>query len=111
MIAKLKTWHDEMLKSKLAPEEVAKLMKKGALLLDVRSKIEAKKRAVPGAMNIPLLALKRRMDELPRDRNIVLFCGTGGRAGKAKQELDALGFKAFNGGAYKDVKKIVGAKR
>ena len=66
---------------------------------------------VPGATNIPLSVLKRHMDELPRDRNIVLYCGSGGRAGKAKQVLDAKGFKAFNGGAYKDVKKIVGAKR
>ena len=38
-----------------------------------------------GATNIPLSALKRHMDELPRDRNMVLYCGTGGRAGKAKE--------------------------
>ena len=61
-----------------------------------------------GATNIPLSALKRHMDELPRDRNIVLYCGTGGRAGKAKEVLDAKGFKAFNGGGYEDVLKIVG---
>ena len=58
-------------------------------------------------MNIPLLALKRRLAELPRDRNIVLYCGTGARAGKAKEALDAKGFKAFNGGSYKDVLTIV----
>ena len=61
-----------------------------------------------GATNIPLSALKRHMDELPRDRNIVLYCRTGGRAAKAKQVLEAAGFKAFNGGGYKDIVKIVG---
>ncbi len=111
MFARFKTWHDEMLKSKLAPEVVAELVKEGALLVDVRSRIGAILGMVPGATNIPLSVLKRHMDELPRDRNIVLYCGSGGRAGKAKQVLDAKGFKAFNGGAYKDVKKIVGAKR
>jgi hypothetical protein len=39
----------------------------------------------------------------------VLYCGTGARAGKAKEILDGFGFKAFNGGSYKDVLKIVGA--
>ena len=39
----------------------------------------------------------------------MLYCGTGARAGKAKEILDAKGFKAFNGGSYKDVRKIAGA--
>ena len=110
LVAKLKARHDEMANSKLPPEEVAKLLKKGALLVDVRSRIEARIGIAPGATNIPLFTLKRHMDELPRDRNIVLYCGTGARAGKAKEVLDAKGFKAFNGGGYKDVLKIVGTK-
>jgi rhodanese-related sulfurtransferase len=84
-------------------------MRNGALVVDVRSKIEARIGSVPGAAKIPLLTLKRRADELPRERNIVLFCGTGARAGKAKEVLDAGGFKAFNGGSYKEVLKIVRA--
>ena len=45
--------------------------------------------------------------DLPRDRAIVLYCGTGARAGKAREILDAKGLKAFNGGGYKDVLKIL----
>ena len=107
-IAKIKAKHDALVKTKLPPEEVAKLIKKGAFLVDIRSKIEARKGMAPGATNIPLSTLKRHMEDLPRGRNIVLYCGTGGRAGKAKQVLEAKGFKAFNGGGYKDVLKIVG---
>ena len=33
---------------------------------------------------------------------------SGVAAEKGKQMLDALGFKAFNGGGYKDILKIVG---
>jgi phage shock protein E len=106
--SRLKARHDAMVKTKLPPAEVATLVKDGALLVDIRSKLEARRGMAPGATNIPLLTLKRHMDELPRDRNIVLYCGTGGRAGKAKEVLDAQGFKAFNGGAYKDVLKVVG---
>ncbi len=38
----------------------------------------------------------------------MLYCHSGAAAGKARQTLDALGFKAFNGGGYKDILKIVG---
>lgn len=106
-LRKLKAKHDEKMKSKLPPEVVSKLIGDGALVVDVRSRIEAAIGIAPGATNMPLSALKRRMDELPRDRNIVLYCGTGARAGKAKEVLDAEGFKAFNGGSYKGVKRII----
>jgi rhodanese-related sulfurtransferase len=109
LLKKLKAKHDAIADTKLPPEAVAKLIRNGALVVDVRSKIEAKIGSVPGAAKIPLLTLKRRADELPRERNIVLFCGTGARAGKAKEVLDAAGFKAFNGGSYKEVLKIVRA--
>ena len=111
LVTKLKERHDAMANTKLPPEEVAKLIKEGAFLVDVRSKLEARRGMAPGATNIPLLTLKRHLDELPRDRNIVLYCGTGGRAGKAKEVLEAKGFKAFNGGGYKDVLKIVATLR
>ena len=107
MFAKLKAKHDELLKSKLPPEEVAKLIKQGAFLVDVRTKLETRRGIAPGATHVSLFTLKRHLDELPRDRNIVLYCGTGGRAGKAKQILDAAGFKAFNGGGYQTILKIL----
>lgn len=106
--AKLKAIHDELLKSKLPPEQVAKLLKSGALLVDVRTKLEARGGIAPGATHISLFTLKRHLDELPRDRDIVVYCGTGARAGKAKQVLEDAGFKAFNGGGYDDVVKIIG---
>lgn len=103
---KLMAKHDELASSKLPPEELAKLIKAGAFLVDVRTKAGAKLGMAPGATNISILTLKRRLDELPRDRKIVLYCNSGAAAGKAKQVLDALGYKAFNGGGYKDVLKV-----
>ena len=90
--------------------EVAKLLKKGAVLVDVRSRLEAKIGMAPGATNIPLLKLKSHLKELPRDRVIVTYCGTGGRAAKAVEILEANGFKAANGGGYKAILKILEGK-
>ena len=110
LFKKVKEKHDALANTKLAPEAVAKLIKKGAFVLDVRSKLEAKRGMAPGAMNIPVSKLKDHLDELPRDRTIVTYCGTGGRAGKAKEFLDANGFKAVNGGGYKTILKILEGK-
>jgi rhodanese-related sulfurtransferase len=105
----LKAKHDAMASTKLPPEAVAKLIEAGAFLVDVRPTLWAMTGMAPGATNISLFALKRRVHELPRDRDIVLYCHSGAAAGKAKEMLDALGFRAFNGGGCKDVKKVVRA--
>jgi len=92
------------------PEVVAKWIKKGAVLLDVRTKIEAKKDPVPGATNIPLLKLEGALAELPSNKSFVTFCLRGGRAERAKTLLEANGRKAINGGGYKAILKILESK-
>jgi rhodanese-related sulfurtransferase len=94
-------------KSVAPAKEVAELLNGGAFLLDVRTKMEAKKGIAPGATNLPLLRLKRHLDELPRNQTIVTYCGTGERAGKAKDILVAAGFKAVNAGSYAGIVKIL----
>ena len=92
----------------IAPEsEVAEVIKDGAYILDVRLGLEAKKGMVPGAKNIDMLFLGRHLDELPRDRTIVTYCKTGGRAGKSRDILADNGFTVVNGGGYETVLKIV----
>jgi rhodanese-related sulfurtransferase len=94
--------------SSIRPEnEVTELIRNGACILDVRTALEAKKGLVPGATNISLFQLKRHLGELPRDRTIVTYCKTGGRAGKARDILDRNGFKVVNGGSYDTILKIV----
>jgi rhodanese-related sulfurtransferase len=61
-------------------EEVAKWIKNGAVLVDVRSKLEVKQNPVPGAVNIPLLKLGDELSTLPRNKTFVTFCLRGGRA-------------------------------
>ena len=67
---------------------------KGALLLDVRQPLELVVESVPGAINIPLGQLRARLDELPRDREILTICRSGGRAYFATRILLQNGFRA-----------------
>lgn len=63
-------------------------------LLDVREKAELAVEHVPGAVNIPLGELRSRLDELPRDREILVICRSGQRAYTATRCLLQNGFDA-----------------
>jgi NADPH-dependent 2,4-dienoyl-CoA reductase/sulfur reductase-like enzyme/rhodanese-related sulfurtransferase len=65
-----------------------------ALLLDVRMPSELAVEDVPGALHIPLPQLRARLGELPRDREILTICRSGGRAYFATRILLQNGFKA-----------------
>ncbi len=66
------------------------------LLLDVRHPEELAVESIPGAVNIPLDELRSRLDELPRDRTIHVFCRSGQRAHYATRILLQNGFSACN---------------
>jgi rhodanese-related sulfurtransferase len=64
----------------------------GAILLDVREPVEYASGHVPGAVNLPQADLADRLDELPRDRPVVLICQGGYRSLRAAQFLKQTGF-------------------
>lgn len=72
--------------------EVAQLDTEKDFLLDVRSRGEVKHGTIEGAVNIPVDELRERLDELPRDRRIVIFCAVGLRGNRALQILKGHGF-------------------
>jgi rhodanese-related sulfurtransferase len=68
----------------------------GAFILDVRDPGETKAGMLPGATNIPLGELRRRLDELPRQRDIVVHCQSGQRSYNACRLLSQHGFAVRN---------------
>ncbi|MCP9468851.1 MAG: FAD-dependent oxidoreductase [Nitrospira sp.] len=76
--------------------EVASLDSRTTVLLDVRRADERAKGAIPGSFHIPLDELRSRMAELPRDREIVVYCQTGQRSYIAARMLGQHGFRARN---------------
>ena len=69
-----------------------KLDAREALLIDVRERDEWQSGHVKGAKHIPLGELGARLGEIPRDREVLLLCRSGGRSGRATQLLQAQGF-------------------
>ncbi|MGE3624476.1 MAG: rhodanese-like domain-containing protein, partial [Bdellovibrionales bacterium] len=52
-------------------------------VLDVREPWEAELCNLPGSVLIPLGTLPQRLEELPKDRKIVVYCHHGGRSARA----------------------------
>ena len=61
-------------------------------LLDVREPYEWDVSRLEGAIHIPLQQLPRRLDEVPRDKEIVVYCRMGGRSAHAQHFMLAHGF-------------------
>jgi phage shock protein E len=61
-------------------------------VLDVRTPEEYVAGHVPGAVNIPHDKLASRIAEVPKDRDVVLYCRSGRRAGLAAEVLAAGGY-------------------
>ncbi|MFQ5538479.1 MAG: molybdopterin-synthase adenylyltransferase MoeB [Gemmatimonadota bacterium] len=80
----------------VTPGEVEELLAGGgsALLLDVREpwEWEVSSLETEGAVLMPLGEVERRMDELPRDRPIVVYCRSGERSRDAARLLLKAGF-------------------
>src|SRR5215207_9978860 len=78
--------------------EARRLVAAGARLLDVRSPEEYAGDHLPGALNIPVQELDRRMAEVgPLDGEVILYCRSGSRSARATELLRRHGFsKAHN---------------
>jgi NADPH-dependent 2,4-dienoyl-CoA reductase/sulfur reductase-like enzyme/rhodanese-related sulfurtransferase len=67
-----------------------------ALLLDVREPDEFARGHLAGAVNLPLSELRRRIHEVPRGRELWVYCAAGQRAYFAQRLLMHLGLDAKN---------------
>ena len=64
----------------------------GTYVLDVRSPEEYASGHVPGAVNIPYDQIAARMAEVSKDKDVVLYCKSGRRAGIAAEALAGQGY-------------------
>ena len=82
----------------IGPEELNERMRSGSdfLLLDVRTPQEHYSQAIENSYLLPLNELGNRVDELPKDKEIVVYCRVGNRSSHACAYLSRLGFKVKN---------------
>jgi rhodanese-related sulfurtransferase len=78
----------------LTPMEVKRRLdaKEEFVFLDVRSPAEHQEVRLPGSTLIPLGALRSRLNELPKDKEIVAFCKVSLRGYEAAMILQGAGF-------------------
>lgn len=101
----------------LSPEEfTARLVvaQEGALedvtIIDVRTDGEYNNSHYSGAVNIPVDEIGNRISELnlTKDETFVVYCRSGNRAGKAKEELEAMGYtNVINGVSKGSLNKLL----
>jgi phage shock protein E len=83
---------------------VQEKLSSGATIVDVRTTDEFRDGAYPGAINIPLGDLGRRLSEIKRDKPVVLYCASGARSAAAARALKQAGFvDVVNAGGLGDM--------
>ena len=76
-------------------------MPQDAFIVDVREPSEVVCGKIPGSLNIPLGQVRERIDEIPKDKLIVLSCKTGKTSYIAERILKAKGYNCKNlSGSY-----------
>jgi len=83
-----------------SPIDASQKLTKGsnAVLLDVRTFSERKKKSIGGSFHIPLREINSKAAELKKfkDKEIICFCRTGSRSLSAASKLKKHGFTVAN---------------
>jgi rhodanese-related sulfurtransferase len=82
--------------AELDPEEVAEKLRQKSnrlLLLDVREDDERELAVIEPSLHIPMREVPQRLSELPKDREIVVYCHSGARSAMVAGFLEARGYR------------------
>jgi peroxiredoxin family protein/rhodanese-related sulfurtransferase/TusA-related sulfurtransferase len=88
------------LKNELSLQEMHDADRNAVAIIDVRTPEEFEMGAIRGARNIPLEEIPSRMQEIPKDKPVYLYCASGHRGAEALEMLIKNG--------YKNVKNLTG---
>jgi rhodanese-related sulfurtransferase len=97
----------------ISVREAQAYLKKGALVMDVRTAGEFVAGHLPSAVNLPVNEIEASWSRRIKDKNqvLLLHCQSGLRSGEAKRKLLALGCpNTFNMGSYARAARIVGGR-
>ena len=90
---------EDLLKAPMQKEvdyaNARELVRKGAVLLDVRLETEHRNSAIKGSVNVPIYMLRLRAEHMDKDKEYILYCDTGRRSSAAAYLLTERGFAAY----------------
>jgi len=73
--------------TEVSPRDAEAAVQGGALLLDVREEWEWNEGRIPGAVHIPMNQVPARLEEIPADRDVYVYCKVGGRSARVVDYL------------------------
>ncbi|MCI3921486.1 rhodanese-like domain-containing protein [Paenibacillus sp. TRM 82003] len=78
----------------IRPEEVRQRLEAGEALciIDVREDEEVATGMIPGAKHIAMGTVPERLDDIPREGDVILVCRSGGRSGRVYDYLESRGY-------------------
>lgn len=94
-------------------KDAQEYLKRGALVIDVRTAGEFVAGHLPVAVNLPLSEVESNWPRRIKDKNqiLLLHCASGARSGAARKKLIALGCpNTYNMGGYARAARIVSGK-
>lgn len=80
----------------LAAKDFYKIDSKNSTLLDVREPSESIVRPVSGAILIPFFELSKKIDSIPKDKPVYVFCSTGDRSEEVAEILADRDYDVYN---------------
>lgn len=82
----------------ICPTPTMQKVQEGELIVDVRNRsgVESVTFDVPNYMNIPIIELEERINEIPKDKEIVRVCRSGSRSLRTTYYLMNFGYENVN---------------
>jgi rhodanese-related sulfurtransferase len=75
-----------------AAEAIQRRWSSTVVLVDVREQNEWNLFRIPGAVHVPLAVIAQRAESIPRDGEVVIYCGSGNRSALAADTLREMGY-------------------
>jgi rhodanese-related sulfurtransferase len=63
------------------------------LIIDIREAEEVASGMIPGAVHIPMGLIPERLDDIPREGEVIFVCRSGNRSGQVCDYLGMLGYE------------------
>ena len=74
-------------------QQMLKTKRDSIYLLDVRTPQEYMEKRIDGATLIPISQFQARVKEVPRDKQVLVYCAVGSRSAKVADYLSQLGYQ------------------
>lgn len=88
--------------------DLAEVLARDAIILDVRTAHEFRIGHPEGAINLPLDRLQTKIEELQKKEvPVITCCASGRRSGIAAKRLKQEGIEAYNGGPWQRVQRYL----